>query len=107
MAKPAFVGGSDKPARPPAVCRVSPFAPDLPPEWEPVGGRSFGGWGLGALSLGASLGTNLGRVLGTGILLGGVGRSGDPPLLWVFKCVLEEPFSSVGDSSISKVRCCC
>lgn len=37
----------------------------------------------------------------------GVGRSDGLPLLCVFNCVLEEPFSSARDSSISKVRCCC
>lgn len=105
MAKPAFVGVLAKPAWLPAVCRVS-VCPRPTSCVGVCGRRSFGG-GLNALLLGVLVGTSLGEGLqwdrNSSV---GVGRSGGLPLLWVFNCVLEEPFSSARDSSISKVRCC-
>lgn len=102
MAKPAFVGVLCEPAQLPVVCRAFLFAADLPPGWESVV-EGLGGcvcvcyvvcyWVLCWEQIRGGHGTGI---------LPGVWGEQVPLLCFGFKCVLEEPSSSV-DSSVCKV----
>lgn len=102
MAKPAFVGVLDEPTQLPVVCRVSLFTPDLPPEWESVVQGLLWGWFMCSIT-GCFVGNKYGEDMGQGFFRRCKENRWPSSALGFFKCVLEEPFSSPGDSSVCKL----